>query len=67
MREKPDLVCLDFRLPEMDGFHVATLLQQIAELGVNIKSAYATTTVKKSALAVLMTDNDGKVVGELGE
>ena len=30
LREKPDLVCLDFRLPEMDGFHVATLLQQIA-------------------------------------
>lgn len=45
----------------------ATLLQQIAELDVNIFSAYATTTVKLSALAVLTTDNDAKVVEALSD
>ncbi len=45
----------------------ATLLQQIAQLGVNIASAYATTTVKMSALAVLTTDDDAKVVEALNE
>jgi len=45
----------------------ATLLQQIAELDVNILSAYATTTVKLSALAVLTTDNDDKVVESLSD
>ncbi len=29
LSEEPDLVCLDFRLPEMDGFHVATYIQQL--------------------------------------
>ncbi len=29
--EEPDLVCLDFRLPEMDGFHVATYIQQLPD------------------------------------
>ena len=45
----------------------ATLLQEIAELDVNILSAYATTTVKLSALAVLTTDNDAKVVEALSD
>jgi hypothetical protein len=45
----------------------ATLLQQIAELDVNIVSAYATTTVMLSALAVLTTDNDDKVVEALSD
>ena len=45
----------------------ATLLEQIAELDVNIFSAYATTTVKLSALAVLTTDNDAKVVEALSD
>ncbi len=45
----------------------ATLLQRIAELGVNIASAYATTTMKMSALAVLTTDDDAKVVEALKE
>ena len=45
----------------------ATLLQQIAELDVNIFSAYATTTVMLSALAVLTTDNDAKVVEALSD
>lgn len=31
LSEEPDLVCLDFRLPEMDGFHVATFIQQAEE------------------------------------
>jgi serine/threonine protein kinase len=29
LSEEPDLVCLDFRLPEMDGFHVATYIQRL--------------------------------------
>lgn len=29
-REQPDLVCLDFRMPEMDGFHVAGYIHQLA-------------------------------------
>jgi serine/threonine protein kinase len=28
-REQPDLVCLDFRMPEMDGFHVAGYIGQL--------------------------------------
>ncbi len=29
-REQPDLVCLDFRMPEMDGFHVTNYIRQLA-------------------------------------
>lgn len=46
---------------------LADLLKQIADLGVNVRSAYATTSAKKSALAILMTDNDDKVLEKLGE
>ena len=43
----------------------AQLLQDIADMGVNVRSAYATTSVKERALAVLVTDNDDKVAKEL--
>lgn len=45
----------------------ASLLQEISELGVNVTSAYATTTVKNSALAVLKTTDDTKVLEGLDE
>lgn len=52
-------------LPNKTGAF-AKLLQEISELGVAVGSAYATTMGKKSALAVLKTDNDDKVVEALG-
>ena len=45
----------------------ASLLQEISDLGVNVTSAYATTTVKNSALAVLKTTDDAKVVEGLAD
>ena len=52
------------QMPNKPGA-LADLLREIAAMGVNVRSAYATTSTQQAALAVLMTDDDDKVVREL--
>lgn len=44
----------------------AMLLQRIAALGVSVRSAYATTSVRERALAVVITEDDDRVLAALG-
>ncbi len=44
---------------------LADLLRRLAELGVSVTSAYVTTTGKRTALAVVKTDDDAKVLASL--
>ena len=43
----------------------ADVLQTIADLGIDMKHAYATASTKKSAVIVLMTSADAKVLKKL--
>lgn len=45
----------------------AEVLQQISALGVDVRSAYATGTKKDTALTVIKTADDERVIAELGD
>lgn len=45
----------------------AEVLRTISDLGVNVQSAYVTTTAKRVAMAVLKTSDDDRVEQELGK
>jgi hypothetical protein len=45
----------------------AEVLQQISALGVDVRSAYATTTKTDTALTVIKTADDERVIAELGD
>jgi hypothetical protein len=64
---KLEPVAHDVLLVEMDNQTgaFAKVLEEIAGLGIQVRSAYATATGGGRALAVLKTDDDDKVVEEL--
>ena len=45
----------------------AAVLQEISQLRVSVRSAYVTTTSTRSAMGVLKTDNDARVVEALNQ
>jgi hypothetical protein len=45
----------------------AEVLQQISALGVDVRSAYATTTKTDTALTVIKTADDERVIAELSD
>ncbi len=58
----------DVLLVQMDNRPgaLADLLKSIAEMGISVRSAYATTSSQATALAILETENDEKVLERMG-